>query len=167
MASIDNMYAHALSSTNLRDDEQRLSDTDVLKAIAWSNRRFATDLVRLKAHNEYQVFPRLLETWSDYLRRRAIRKNWQNTNCSEIAEKSLQFFVLDVCPKCVGRGKPKIDNAPVLSDLDCDDCNGTGKIDLSKYAEEHIERVSEAVNILQNLYDSVAYLSAKKLFDKL
>jgi DnaJ-class molecular chaperone len=44
-----------------------------------------------------------------------------------VANKSLTYWLNDVCDACAGRGYQQIAATPALSDMACKDCSGSGK----------------------------------------
>jgi hypothetical protein len=53
-------YSISINSTNLRDEADRFSQTDILKAVAWSQTEIGAALVRLRAEFDGVEKPRLL-----------------------------------------------------------------------------------------------------------
>lgn len=164
-------YARSAQSSNLRDNEHN-HQTEPLAAAALCEgvgvAKIGAILWRVKYSNDATSYKSLLEKWSDIVKDKSISRKWPSHIVpATVAKTSLDYFLNDTCPVCLGRGHPLIDGArPVLSDDDCDHCQGQGKrpMDcngrLRDYCRDMVETLSEiqryaASQVMKKLSDNM------------
>lgn len=121
-------YSRGINSSNLRSDEHHF-DIDSLTAVSWATREknceLGSLLFRVKYGNDATTFQALLDAWSIAV---ADKRQWpKHLPAKKVAEKSLDYWLNDVCPACTGKGVQKLPNVPVMGDEACQICDGTGK----------------------------------------
>ena len=138
-------YARATVSSNLRSDEHH-HDHEKLAAVALSGLAdgswpHSNLLLRVKYAGDSSSYSTLAEEWRAHVKIKAALRGWPlEVSASKIARLSLDHWLNDVCPLCVGRGSlPHEGIANVLSDEPCPACAGTGvrPIDLKPSAIKH------------------------------
>ena len=142
-------YARATISTNLRDRDDRFNDTDRLKAVALAGSALGATLVRLKAGHDASVFSRALDGIIGTLQRQQ--------KPAKHARAAILYWLCDRCPACHGRGFEKVFGAPVLSEIPCKSCAGTGVRALP-------DDIRPVVALLDQLYQRSVGEAKNKLF---
>jgi hypothetical protein len=123
MTNIRKRYASDCSTSDLRDDE-RHHNTDSLAAVALGASAFGAALLRAK-HAQHTTME-LIETWREMVLEKAIKKGWANI-AEEVADISLWHYLDNgICQTCNGRGAAVIAGSPILADVVCVPCAGTG-----------------------------------------
>lgn len=164
-------YARAAISSDLTSDAYH-SDTDRLAAAALSgedgaaSRTLGTLLFRVKFSNDASSYSMLLSKWVEIVTKKASNRDWPtNIKPAIIADKSLSFWVNDVCPACTGKKYEAVANVPnVLSDNLCRVCDGTGRKPVICGFRER-DYVKNMVNELGDIIHSAAGQAMNKLKD--
>lgn len=125
-------YSRSVNSPNLRADELHL-DVDGLAVMAWATRhdpgkekpKLGAMLFRVKYAHDTAAYPGLMELWEEAVK--ADRQWPKHIPARKLAEKSLGYWLNDICPACTGKGYIRMVEAPILSDEQCRICDGTGK----------------------------------------
>lgn len=116
-------YSRSINSSDLKSDEHHF-DTDNLAAVALSN-ELGGLLFRVKYGSDATSFKALLSSWTTIVQG---KRQWpKHLPAHKIAEKSLGHWLNDVCPACTGKGFQLMPGSPVLSDVQCTICEGSGK----------------------------------------
>jgi hypothetical protein len=166
MMGIVQKYSRATLSSNLKDDAFH-HDHEKLAAVALSGVATGSPanlLFRVKYANDYTSYPALLGEWETIVLIKAVTRNWpQHINAKSIARQSLEHWVMDVCPVCVGRGHLPVENVPtVLSDDPCPACSGTGAKPI-ECEKRNLKYFKELIECLDSMVQNGAILAMKKL----
>lgn len=146
MATVTDRYNTAVHSRNLSVDEKtRMSDTDVLSAMAWADRTLtdgrdrqgnrhveaplAVPLQRLfsgdnrAAHDIVRILADL--AWRQA---RGLRVKMSRTEAHDLACQCLAWHRNGTCTNCGGHGYDRIPGTTTLSSHECGVCRASGKI---------------------------------------
>ena len=183
-------YGRAAQSSNLRQRERGIGDTDRLAAMAWADPELATHLYRARVTNDATAARQLRERWSEYCVKDAARRRWTLRapvviECiridadvvvppflvRRIATTALDHWLVDNCKECSGRKfklKSEVmkgtatDGRDVLSDVICPNCHGTG-LEPLRTSKELRMLVERCIKMLQDLYADAATKATQKL----
>lgn len=159
MQNIRKRYASDCSSSNLKDDE-RNHNTDTLHAVALGADEFGAMLLRAK-HAKW-LSGRLRDDWRERVAKKAKHKGWSNV-AEEVADISLWHFMDDnICEVCHGRGSATIVGSPVLSDVVCGACTGTGKKPFT-FDTEIKAFILESISRLNSIERAAASAASQKI----
>lgn len=171
-------YIHALSASNLKDDE-RHNQAEPLMASAFATASLTGDLGpllhRVKfadgvARREFEGNPgnlaQLLRLWTAEVTKRGRARRWVPENTAwdaeaalklyrQVAEHSLAYWLDGKCDPCGGTG--------LTEARACKCCRGTGKAELTMAAGFVREHTLNMVSELHNIADSHAARAASKL----
>lgn len=171
-------YIHALSASNLKDDE-RHSQAEPLMASAFASASLTGDLGpllhRVKfadgvARREFEGNPgnlaQLLRLWIAEVTKRGRARRWVPENTAwdadaaqklyrQVAEHSLAYWLDGKCDPCGGTG--------VTEARACKCCSGTGKADLTMAAGFVREHTLNMVSELHNIADGHAARAGAKM----
>lgn len=155
--SATELYANAVSHG---------SSGPAVLAAAFSSEVFGRRLVRLKFANESDEYNDALQTF----RWMALGKNrkWKADagQAGKLAKQVLDYWLVDVCPNCFGRGAVQIPDTPHL-DRGCVPCNGSGKRTLDLLNEpEWGPRATELLGVLNDAINRFGATAAATLFPK-
>lgn len=160
MSKIAERYSHSVGSSNLKDDEHH-TDTSVLAAVALSS-PFASLLFRVKYANDASSYKQLRVEWIERVTEKADGSHWPTRiKPWKVAVEALDYWLHDRCEACEGRGYQKHEHAPMLTDVACHVCDGTGTVPF-KCAQE-IEKY--AVGLLDDL-NHMAYIGGARAMEK-
>jgi hypothetical protein len=174
------MYARSVNSSNLADDELS-HNTDSLAAMALRHNLrcddtpqqrekkikssdFGSLLFRVKYADDKKSKQALFLAWEIKITKRAEKKGWQK-DAKTVADYTLYYFLHDTCTTCHGRAAPKIENTPILADIICPSCSGSGKKPLG-FEGKIREYILDAVKQLNSLEYTAGSLAIKKLSDE-
>lgn len=156
MASINNRYASAVHSSNLKhtselnklDDQGQSSDADVLGAMGIADRRLSkgvdhtgrptfdkhplsVPLERLFAGDD-SAAAEIVRLLTDVIlgKANATRVDLTPVQAKDMARATLGWFRQSACKECGGHGFKIIPGTKTLGDSRCAPCMGTGKIQL-------------------------------------
>lgn len=143
-------YSCAAISSDLTDDEHHHS-TEVLAAVALSG-QLGSQIFRVKYSNDATTFNQLFNVWKEIVKQKAKDRKWSiEGGTTEIARLSLEHWLTDVCPACMGRGHQPHSGIPnVLSDDPCPVCNGTAKRKINA-PQNVIQYVTDMVEVLETM----------------
>ena len=123
-------YATAAVTGDLKD-RGPLSDLHMLTAagMAGISDSWASSLFRLKYSNDAKEYPASLEGTENVARALSIKLKWKTTpgKINRLSKQTLNYWLADICPTCIGRGAMAITGTPMLEDQPCDQCAGTGR----------------------------------------
>lgn len=146
-------YATAAIADDLKD-RGPLSDLHILTAagLVGVSDTWASSLFRLKYSNDAKEYPSSLEGAESMARTLSFRLKWKTTpdKIARLAKQTLNYWLADLCPTCLGRGALAIPGTPILEDQPCDQCTGTGRRKLPQagnmleYAEALLYMLDEA-----------------------
>lgn len=139
IASIDERYEAATNTSNLKVVSEKAGAGDVLIAAGWSQVRVGAALMRL--HGEWEGSakkPRMSD--SDLLLLRARLKSlrsvlelvslrMEHSGIHDAQEKVgpiVGYWLHRICPTCRGQAFELIRDTPVLGNIRCKSCHGTG-----------------------------------------
>lgn len=144
-------YARATATSNLKDD-MRHHQAEPLAAVAMADiNGIGSMMWRLKYALDASVYNRLLQEWTEVVRRKSIKESWgRSVDVKQIAKLSLNYWVNDVCDACDGTGK-KVhpENPQVRLDDDCHVCRGTAKKPWTGFKNQ-VEFVGRCVEVLES-----------------
>lgn len=144
-------YARATATSNLKDD-MRHHQAEPLAAVALADLNgIGSMLWRLKYALDASVYNRLLQEWTEIVKRKSIRESWgRSADVKQIAKLSLNHWVNDVCEACDGTGKQvHPDNSQLRIDDDCPVCNGSARRPLTCFKNQ-LEFVGRCVEVLES-----------------
>jgi len=118
---IEEQYASANDSSNLRVEAERRSDADILIAAGWSASRIGAALMRLQTKADRLA----LEGVHGQVIIQAQR--WGMERPEAIATAVLAWWLSHVCGRCNGVRFELIPGTPALSAKQCQPCRGTGE----------------------------------------
>ena len=159
MKNFRKRYASDCLSSNLQDDD-RHHNTDTLHAVAIAVEGFAAMILR--ARQTQRITKDLRDLWRMLVIDECIERNWYHAR-KDIADIALWYFCEDhICPTCRGRGSAVIIGSPILSDVTCDGCGGTGRkeIKFDPLIEKEVKFFIERLNMFDR---TAAALASKKL----
>lgn len=149
-------YATAALSEDLKDRGQ-FSDINILIAAGLSgiSNSWASSLLRLKNSNDSAEYIACLVGAKNAARKLSGPLKWKisDAQIGRLAKKTLEYWIADICPTCLGRGAANISGTPMLEDLPCDQCAGTGRRKLpqtgnmAEYATSLLAVLDEAERI--------------------
>lgn len=146
MATITDRYSTAVHSRNLSVDEKtRMSDTDVLSAMAWADRTLTDGRDRQGNHHvEAPLAVPLQRLFSGdnraahdivliladmaWRQARGMKVKMGRIQAHDLACQCLAWHRNGTCTNCGGHGYDKIPGTTTLSSHECGVCRGTGKI---------------------------------------
>jgi len=126
--SLMEKIASAQGSSNLGEKPQhQTGDVDVVRAcgMAGVNNNLGLSLYRLKYSSDVREFHNVFEGLRNHLRSR-----WVDDNETKTVYEVLRHWLDDICDPCSGRGYGVIPGTPMLGDVPCGTCNGTGRVKL-------------------------------------
>lgn len=146
MSKIQDRYASAVHSSNLAVDEKTyMGDSDVLGAYGIADRVLTTGrtsdgqnvrpcplavpLERLFAGDNnaaYDIVRMLAEMAHEHSFK--IKVKIKRVQCTDMAKACLAWHRDGTCKPCGGHGKTEIPGTHTLSDHDCPQCRGSGKL---------------------------------------
>lgn len=139
-------YATAAIADDLKD-RGPYSDLHILTAagMAGISDSWETSLFRLKYANDAKEYQSSLDGAEDMARTLSFRNKWQTTpgKTAHIARQTLNYWLADLCPTCLGRGALAIPGTPILEDQPCDQCDGSGR--RAMQIAEHMRDYAEAL----------------------
>lgn len=122
-------YATAAVADDLKD-RGPYCDLHILTAagMAGVSDTWATSLFRLKYCNDPKEYHTCMRGLKEAAQRISAKGAWKLTqaNLGPLSKRTLEYWISDVCPTCLGRGASSIKNTPMLEDVPCDQCGGTG-----------------------------------------
>jgi hypothetical protein len=129
---IETRYTSACASSHLTvDPRTTMSDTDVLGAygLVGKTHPLSVALARLLSGDNRETHE-VVRVLSDMIWRKARggREKVSEVMASDMAKACLAWWRDGVCKACGGHGKTIIPGSPALSDHDCPECRGVGKI---------------------------------------
>ena len=158
-------YATAAIADDLKD-RGPLCDLHILTAagMAGVSDSWATSLLRLKNSNDPAEFAPCLSELKNAARRISAKNNWKITpvQIHQLARKTLQFWIADICPTCLGRGAAHIAGTPILEDIPCDQCGGTGRRKLPQSGN-----MREYAFVLLYMLDEAERMAGGKMMQKI
>ncbi len=143
-------YARATSASNLKDDLMHCQ-AEPLAAVALADiGGIGSMLWRVKYALDASVYNRLLQEWTEIVKRKSVKESWgRSINVKQIAKLSLNHWVDDICRACDGTGRAAHPgNDQVRTDDACKVCNGTAKRPLAGFKNQ-LEYVGRCVEILE------------------
>lgn len=154
MKNFRKRYASDCLSSNLQDDEQH-HNTDTIHSVGLAVEGFGAMLLR--ARHTQRITNDLRDLWRMLVLDDCMARKW--VHAEEIADNSLWYFFEDhVCGICRGRGSAVIVGSPILSEVSCEGCNGTGRreIKFHKEIEAQTRFYIERLNIFERTAASAA-----------
>lgn len=159
-------YASATRSSNLKDDAHH-HQTEPLAAVALCGETGMNDIShliwRVKFANDATSFKPLQMKWMEIVKKKSAHRKWpSHISTYSVATKSLNHFLNDICPVCMGKGHLSLFGTPVLSDEPCPACNGQGvkELDCGKDLRDY---VSDMVESLEEMQRFAAVQAMRKL----
>jgi hypothetical protein len=161
---IKDRYASAVNSSNLKSaPETNQSDTDVLAAYAYADRRLSSGEDHFSKHSLAVPLERLfagdngsarviIQILGGMIRGKAqaLRIDMTPVQASDMARVCLGWFQFPACRVCGGHGFQVIRNTTTLGDSRCLPCNGTGKVRIElAFRVEQRELVSWAIACME------------------
>lgn len=97
---------------------------------------WATKLFRLKYANDATEYPEVLEIFKYIAVKHSRRMKWgDDSRAYSAAKKVLDYWLVDICPTCQGRGYKTVEGSPMLSDTVCPSCKGQKTRNLEGHGE--------------------------------
>lgn len=141
MPCLDENYATAVCTSNMRVHVDRKNVADVLIASGMSRSRTGAALMRLRTEYGSHSVPRSTATATDHkltmLKLRSLdavlkqviwqANKWRVDRPEAVALAVIAHYLDDICQHCEGRGKEKIKDSPATSNKNCKHCQGTGR----------------------------------------
>jgi len=156
---IQERYVGALFG-NLADDSLH-HQTDLLAAVALSS-DLGSLLFRSKYGENIAGMSDMVAVWRHNVMSRLAKRGHNPMVCDSIADTSLGHWLNSICRTCHGRQFDVIENCPVLSEIVCPDCNGTGEKKLN-CAPEIRGLVLDRIEELQKMERQSGAEAIKKL----
>lgn len=157
-------YSHAVGSSNLKCDAYH-HDTDTLAAVALGGGDLGSLLFRVKYSNDATSFHSLLSKFIVVVEKKASIRKWGGEiKVLDVATAALKHWLNDICGVCDGRGYPSIFGTPMLSDIECGHCHGTGKRAIIASVRE-IDYVRDMIETLEEIERHAGSQAIKKLAD--
>lgn len=186
MTNIQDRYASAINSSNLKSDERTVqADPDVLGAMGLADRILSTGshadgrphpkvplavpLARLLEGDRHAV-SEVVATLAAMVYRQSftLRVKIAHLDAVAIAQACVAWLAAGTCRACGGHGKTPIPGAPMLSERDCHQCEGTGRILLEKeFPVEQRELARWATAEIDRTAARAFDLAARKLAPRL
>jgi len=154
-------YSQAVNSSNLIDNTIK-QDTAILAAVALSS-ELGSMLFRAKYAGDEHSVMMLMDAWRIKVSAVAKKRRFLE-KANEVADTSLRYWLQGVCRVCDGRTAPKIDNTPMLADLVCPACGGSGQARL-KCDESIKDHVRDAIETLNQMEREAGGAAIRKLSD--
>jgi len=140
----------AQGSSNLGEKPQhQTGDVDIVRAcgMAGVNNNLGLSLYRLKYSADVREFHNVLEGLQALVRSRFVDDDEVKT-----VYDVLNHWLDDICDPCHGRGYAVVPGTPMLGDIPCGVCNGTGHVklvssDVAQWLFEEIGRMEREIAV--------------------
>jgi hypothetical protein len=156
--SLMEKIASAQGSANLGEKPQhQIGDVDVVRAcgMAGASHEMGLSLYRLKYAGDIKEFRNVVDGLTGIM-----KKRWPRVDADDTVAEVLAHWFDGVCNPCRGLGYAVVPGTPMLGDIPCGVCNGTGrvKLDSSDAALWLLEEVGKmereiAVAIMQKMVE--------------
>jgi hypothetical protein len=126
--SLMEKISSAQVSSNLGEKPiHQMGDVDVVRAcgMAGSSNDLGLSLYRLKYSGDVKEFPKVLNGLLTM-----VRSRWFDVDGNKTVNEVLSHWLDDICHPCHGRGYAVVPGTPMLGDVPCGACNGTGRVKL-------------------------------------
>jgi hypothetical protein len=126
--SLMEKISSAQVSSNLGEKPiHQMGDVDVVRAcgMAGASNDLGLSLYRLKYSGDVKEFPKVLNGLLTM-----VRSRWFEVDGNKTVNEVLSHWLDDICHPCHGRGYAVVPGTPMLGDVPCGACNGTGRVKL-------------------------------------
>lgn len=126
--SLMEKISSAQVSSNLGEKPiHQMGDVDVVRAcgMAGASNDLGLSLYRLKYSGDVKEFPKVLNGLLTM-----VRSRWFEVDENKTVNEVLSHWLDDICHPCYGRGYAVVPGTPMLGDVPCGACNGTGRVKL-------------------------------------
>lgn len=147
-----------LGEVNLED----VGDIDIVRACGMVGQTMPVGVAlwRLKYAGDAREFGRVVQGLIEVMSKRA----WKGeVNVPRVVNRVVRHWLNDVCHSCHGRGYETVPDTPVLSDIPCRACGGTGRSPLPE-PDAPAEWLQDAIAAMER---EVAAAIMKKLATEL
>ena len=126
--SLMEKISSAQVSSNLGEKPvHQMGDVDVVRAcgMAGATNQLGLSLYRLKYSGDVKEFPKVVDGLLTM-----VRSRWFDVDGHATVNEVLGHWLDDLCHPCHGRGYAVVPGTPMLGDVPCGSCNGTGRVKL-------------------------------------
>ena len=126
--SLNEKIATSQVSSNLEEKPlHQTGDIDVIRAcgMAGVSNELGLSLYRLKYSGDVKEFPKVVNGLLTM-----VRSRWFDVDGNKTVNDVLSHWFNDMCHPCHGRGYAVVPGTPMLGDVPCGACNGTGRVKL-------------------------------------
>lgn len=143
-------------------------DVDVLGAVgmAASACGGALALYRLKYLGDLSCCEEASVQFGKWASRALLRRIGDKKGSRKIAEKTLAYWLHDVCDECKGKKYIVITGTPFLSDKSCPACKGDGRRALKADRKDQLDTMRELLDRADDAVENIKRLVNLKLYDK-
>jgi len=140
MTRILDRYSSAVQSSNLKPDPLSImSDLDVLAAagLASQKHQLGIDLTRLFSGGRVEP---VVETLADLVMGRAhyLAIKMPRVKAVDIGKAVLAWYRYGTCQPCGGTGFQRVTGTPMLSEINCTHCAGSGKLPFEQQFQHEV-----------------------------
>lgn len=104
-----------------------ISNRDAILASGLAG-KWGSKLIRLKYAHDHAEYQDCLWRFKSMSLNYAKHRKWTMAPSAikALAKRVMDYWLVDTCPVCLGRGRKAIESTPMLSDAECEWCGGTG-----------------------------------------
>lgn len=127
--SLSEKIATSQVSSNLEEKPlHQMGDVDMIRAcgMAGVTNELGLSLYRLKYSGDVKEFPKVVNGLLTM-----VCSRWFDIDGNKTVTEVLSHWLDDICNPCRGRGYAVVPGTPMLGDVPCSACNGTGRVKLT------------------------------------
>lgn len=152
--SLKEKVSSAQRSKNLQEvPHNQIGDVDIIRAcgMVGAEMPLALSVWRLKYSDAASEFPKVFDGLLTM-----VLSRYHKVNGVDVTQNVLRYWLDNVCKPCKGRGKEAVPGTPMLSDRDCEFCEGQGRVKLKDQNDAALWLLEELSKMERDVADAIS-----------
>lgn len=149
MSLLEKISSAQVSSNLGEKPLHQTGDVDVVRAcgMAGASNSLGLSLYRLKYSGDVKEFANVVNGLLTM-----VRSRWFDVDGNKTVNDVLVHWLDDICNPCLGRGYAVVPGTPMLGDVPCSLCNGTGRVklvssDAARWLLDEVEKMEREIAV--------------------